>query len=492
MPATGKITLDSSQYQAALERVKSETVKGSSQMSKAVSGFGQTVSKAGGAVSALSSEVSSSFGQIGKVIGSIASGPVAILTASLAALAAIGKTMWDKMTVSAGEYIAKLGKVIDQDKKHTEAVRSEQEEENAMMDRLQELITREHKSNEEKTEAVRLTALLVEKYPDLRKELNKTTGEFKNLSDAIEKVNELQKAEKISALQTQIENMTTKNQKLVESQYKGGMGNRFLDWANEKLGGTNVGQSQADYYSAQSVEDRLRLSKNALRDASTEDDIRFWSEQIDALEEIIKLQKQLDSLRETGFETTKQEAAALKEASEAEKAKREEAEKAEAAEMELQRKQYEAYQQMIQKQAEAEQKAREKEMEREKAWQNARRDAVRSLRDQALRASGQGQKADIEAAIREATQNKGSALTREERAQVIDMTKLKRDLNGISFSAPQDYTPRVNSLMARGGSEAPVKMPELETIQNKTLSTVEKIQAIVDRINSNIDDWLTT
>ena len=112
MPATGKITLDASDYKKTLEEVKTKTVTASNDMSKAVKKFGGDVGGAGKAVSALSFEVGSSFGQIGRVIGAVASGPVAIL-AAFGALMAAGVKLWDELTISSEEYQAKLEKQVE-------------------------------------------------------------------------------------------------------------------------------------------------------------------------------------------------------------------------------------------------------------------------------------------------------------------------------------------------------------------------------------------
>ena len=75
MPATGKISLDATDYKRTLDEVKNKTKGTADEMSKAVGKFGGDVGNAGKAVSALSSEVSGSFGKIGRVISAVASGP---------------------------------------------------------------------------------------------------------------------------------------------------------------------------------------------------------------------------------------------------------------------------------------------------------------------------------------------------------------------------------------------------------------------------------
>jgi hypothetical protein len=65
---------------------------------------------------------------------------------------------------------------------------------------------------------------------------------------------------------------------------------------------------------------------------------------------------------------------------------------------------------------------------------------------------------------------------------------LDNAMNAAS-TAPMDYAPRVNSLIARGGSAQAVKMPSLEDIQKRTLNQLEDITKIVRYINERAGDW---
>ena len=152
MPATGKISLDASDYKRTLDEVKNKTKGTADEMSKAVGKFGSDVGKAGGAVKSLSAEVSGSFGQIGKVISSVAAGPVAILTAAFGTLVAIGVQVWDDLTLSAEEYAMKLSAQIEMEDKHLSKLKEEQKAEKDYMERLNELAGHEFNSNAEKTE----------------------------------------------------------------------------------------------------------------------------------------------------------------------------------------------------------------------------------------------------------------------------------------------------------------------------------------------------
>ena len=101
MPATGKISLDASDYKRTLEDVRRQTAAAAGDMSNSIKKFGQDVGNAGNVMKAVSGEIAGSFGAAGKVISSVASGPVALLAAAFGALLAVCKTVWDHLTVSA-------------------------------------------------------------------------------------------------------------------------------------------------------------------------------------------------------------------------------------------------------------------------------------------------------------------------------------------------------------------------------------------------------
>ena len=116
---------------------------------------------------------------------------------------------------------------------------------------------------------------------------------------------------------------------------------------------------------------------------------------------------------------------------------------------------------------------------------------MRNMRWEIMRASGQGNEANIESALASAESMKGSALTDQERSQVIEMAKMKNELSGFNFTAPLDYAPRVNSLVARGGSDAPVSMPKIEDLQAQTLNNVKSIKDLATRFLDAVESWGT-
>ena len=493
MPAEGKISLDASQYQRTLEEVKSKTAKTSDDMTKSVDNFGKSVGKSANAVSALSSEVGSSFGTISKVIGAAVSGPIALLIASIGVAVSVAKNAWDSLTESTEEYSSRLDKVSSLEQKRYKDLVQAQKEEEGYLERLNELSESETHSNEEKDEAVTLIAKLNERYGDLGITIDEVTGKIIGLGNAERKVNEQHKKELMKSLQDQLDAEKAKSDAETTNYFVGGTGSKVLNWLGGKY------QSSVDY--AEEVkntplEKRRDEILGMMRHSQlNKDELDYYSKQLDHLNTMIDLQKRLNSMKETGVETEAEHARVLKEssqkASEQEKARKaKEAEEQKAWEAELARQEEEERKANERASRKAEQDAKIEKQKKEN-WEQFNVNQAFSLREQAMRASGQGKQADIDSAIWQATQTKGEALTGDEYSRIVEMTKARSELASLQVASPLNYAPRVNSLIARGGSEAPVKMPKVEELQSRTLSNVEKILLTSERILGSIDDWIT-
>ena len=103
------------------------------------------------------------------------------------------------------------------------------------------------------------------------------------------------------------------------------------------------------------------------------------------------------------------------------------------------------------------------------------------------------EQADIESAIYAEIQANGGAIDDKTRAEITARVKARRALSAAmqTSTSPELYAPRVNSLIARGGSSAPVKMPEVEKLQNKQLDATNKTNQIAQRILNQMDNWNT-
>jgi hypothetical protein len=118
---------------------------------------------------------------------------------------------------------------------------------------------------------------------------------------------------------------------------------------------------------------------------------------------------------------------------------------------------------------------------------------IQSLHSMALRKLGRDEQADIEDAIYAETQAQGRPLDKAAKRDIAERVRLRRALSEDmqTATAPELYAPRVNSLIARGGSAAPVKMPEVEKLQTKQLDAQNRTNVIAQRILNSIDAWTT-
>jgi hypothetical protein len=486
MPATGKITLDASDYKKTLEEVKAKTVTASDDMSKAVKKFGGDVGGAGKAVSALSSEVGSSFGQIGRVIGAVASGPVALLAAAFGALVVAGKYVFDSLTTSAEEYANKLDKTNQIEQRRYKDLVDIQSAEDGYLTRLNELSEKESLTNEEKTETLRLVDLLNTHYGDLGVVIDETTGKVINLAEAEKKVNAAQKEALEQSLRRQIENLQARANAEAQQHFVGSTAHQFGSWITGNLHST---YETARAWNAMTPEERERAANLALNSDQLNDagQVDFYAKQANYANDLIDLQNRLNTLKEDGVETEKEIAGELKTQSEAAAAK-----------AEAEKKSFEAAQKFFEAQRKAEQdaerraeEAARRDLESMKREENARRKEQQSYRSTALKSAGYGARAAREEAILAAEQKNGGPLDSEQYSKAVRFANAKFRLENFQFNAPQDFAPRVNSLVARGGSDAPVSMPKIEDLQAQTLNNVKTIKDLAVRFLSAAEDWGT-
>ena len=483
MPATGKITLDASDYKKTLEEVKTKTVTASNDMSKAVKKFGGDVGGAGKAVSALSSEVGSSFGQIGRVIGAVASGPVAILAAAFGALMAAGVKLWDELTISSEEYQAKLEKQVEMEEKRMAKLREQQSEEDSYMERLKQLSTQESLSNAEKEEAAFLLETLSKRYKDFSAEIDEATGKITGLTEAEMKLNELQKQQKIKQLET----VTQTNSKRIEKEYEniitpgfwGKLGNAF------SFNGVNYGVEVDKFRSMgfSNINDQRNFVYSKFNGSTTKEEQDQWYALLQLIDKQIEDLEKLKSLRKTDEETVKEHAETMKKSSETERK-----------EIDSQAAAWKSYND---DRVKAEQEARRSDAAAERALneflreEHAKQKEQQSFRSMALKAVGLGGQAAREEALLEAEYRNGGPLAGDQYDQVVRFANAKFRLENFQFNAPQDFAPRVNSLVARGGSDAPVSMPKIEDLQAQTLTNVKTIKDLAAKFLSAAEAWGT-
>lgn len=494
MAAVGKITLDKSEYVRQINEVKSLTVNATDEMSKGFKSYGTEVNKAGIAMRFVSAELGGQIVSLGRAFQVLAAGKIAMIVAAIGAAYTGLKKAIDLTTVSQEEMNQALDARIQTGNKELEQLRTRQSEEDGYIERLKELSERELKTSEEQDEAAKLTKILSDRYSDLGISVNKTTGEFADLETAIRKLNAAQREQALEKIAEQIAMLQQKSDALAKKNIGGNLASSVWEF----FGGTStLAKSNREEYLKKDTAGKLEYANNMVSGgAKTEESIRFWAEQVEALTEIKNLEERMDKLKKQGAETDK-------EITEIAKKRTEEATRA--AEKELAD---------IERLAEAE---AQREAEREKAAQKERDDYAKMLNDEeklakankkrlddqriglrfmAMNALGMNKQSAVDEALFNEANARGTtvaALTPDVVKSVTDTTLQRLALQEAmqASTSAELYAPRVNSLIARGGSYAPVKMPKVEELQSKQLSVLEKTSIIANQILRNTEDWNT-
>ena len=490
MSARAVITMSPEQYLAGLKQLEAATAKSSNKMENSFKDYGTAINKAGIAMRYVSSEMGAGAVAFGRAFQVLAGGKIAIAVAAVAGAFTALKKAWDELTLSSDEYSSKLGKSEEIQQRYLEGLRKHQSEEDALIDRLNELSARENKTTEEQTEAARITEILAGRYEKLGLKINDATGEFEDLQAAMQKIDEQAKKDRISAL----ENVLSTGKKRVNVEFGEALKPGF--WGS--LFGSNWNETQReDWLRSTSLTEKRALAQQRFDDSKTTEDLNKWGALLDLIDKQIETEKELKNLKKTGFETAKEEEAARKKASEESRKaadEREAADKARIAELDEEARKQE---EIDRKHGEALAKELEKEQqiarEKKKAAEQRRTNDIASLRGAAYRALGMDEQADIESAIYAEIQANGGDIDSKTRKEITARVKARRALSAAmqTSTSPELYAPRVDSLIARGGSATPVKMPEVEKIQNKQLDATNKTNQIAQRILNQMDGWNT-
>lgn len=494
MAARVKISMSPEEYLAGLRKLEAETQKSANKMENSFKQYGTSINKAGIAMRYVSAEMGAGAVAFGRAFQVLAGGKIAVAVAAITGAFVGLKKIWDELTVSSEEYKNKLNDQVEANDKNLDSMRKAQTEEDTMLERLQELAKREDKTNEEKIEAARIAEILSGKYSKLGISVDELTGDYETLQKAIAKLNDEQNEQKATALVGQI----NERGKLIEEQFKDivkpGIGKRILDFVT--FSDTAPVETQAANFRALSAAKQKEFAEKQKADATTDKEREAWKSLLEIIDKQIEDKERLLNLRKTDAETQKEELKTLQtnsdKAREAQEAELE-AWKASVAEIDdYAKKQAEIdkkHGEELQKQLEKEQQINE---EREKGRKVRRVNMVSSLAFDALRAQGK----TTEAAVREAwlseSMAQGRELSSKEKNDIAEITKARLALERAqTVYAPMDYAPRVNSLIARGGSAAPVKMPKVEELQQKQLTTQESTNRIAAQILSKVGDWAT-
>lgn len=483
MPVRVKITMSPEEYLRHMKEVEAATVQTAATMQNKFLDVGTSINKAGIATRFVSSEMGALGVAIGRVFQVAGGGKLAIAVAAIAAAFTGLKKLINELTLSEEEYNQKLSLTEKMQQRRVDIVEKQKSEEKGLIDRLTELSEREDKTNEEQTEAARLTEILAERYNKLGLKVNKATGEFENFNAAIAKINEQSRQDRIASLEKQL----SINKKMVDAQFKDAYDPGF------SLFGFKLSEKMFDdRMRSMSLGEKRDWAKREFDKSKTTDDLNKWAGVIELIDRQIEAEKELNSLRKTGFENAKQEAEVAKQNSEESRKAKQAQEEADAAAVAELEKYAQEQEEIDRKHGEALQRQFEQEKKITDGIKQRRFDQIANLKLSAMRATGNTEEAAIRSAWYDESKAQGRPLDDTTKRQIAEMVRAQLALDNAmntASTAPMDYAPRVNSLIARGGSAQAVKMPSLEDIQKRTLNQLEDITKIVRYINERVGDW---
>ena len=486
MAARAVITMSPEQYLAGLKQLEAATNKSANKMENSFKQYGTSINKAGIAMRYVFAERCAGAVAVGRAFQVLAGGKIAIAVAAIAGAFVALKKYIDVTSVSEKERAQILDNVIEEQNQEAEALKKTQKEEETLMERLEGLNSREVKTNEETTEQIRLAEILVGKYGKLGISVDDLTGNYEDMATAMEKIREQQKQDQITSLETRINAQTKRTIVTMQNKIK-----------KENATGY-TGMLRADdlrKIEEEGIQGALDVASYRYSKAKTEDEIAYWNKKKTELKQIMALQKELDSLNQTGYLNPEEEAKARKKASDASREKLNVLEKEAAIEHQMLVEQEEADEKHAKALAEQLNKEEEIERKRKQAIDDRKKDDQFSLKFAYMRFQGKNEQAAIQEALYNEARDQGldyaEALDPALAADITQRTKARlalERLQNTAVSAPELYAPRVNSLIARGGSAAPVKMPKVEEYQAKTLSAVDKMAKDTGFIRNYLQD----
>ncbi|MBO7088942.1 MAG: hypothetical protein J6W70_03475, partial [Lentisphaeria bacterium] len=242
------------------------------------------------------------------MISSIASGPVVALTAAFGALVSLGVSIWDRMTLSAEEYAAKMDIVAARVNKNRAKLEQQQSEDSGYMSRLQELAEKERLSNASKTEAAALIQMLTGRYGDLGISIDQVTGKIINADAAQEKLLKKMARQRMDVIQQQIKSAQGKATSQAQSatsammpgeQLLNKVGLSFDMIPKRSFGWKGVRNMVSGIMNDRPVQDRIKFAEQMRDNSKTKEDIENWQKVIDSLEQVLELERQYKNLRES-------------------------------------------------------------------------------------------------------------------------------------------------------------------------------------------------
>ena len=242
--------------------------------------------------------------------------PVGAIGLGMAALGKIAVDVWDRMTLSAAEYLERSGRAADVAEKKREKLQAEQAQELRHLAALRELASQETLSNTAKQEAGVLLDQLSAKYGSLGVAIDKTGNRLTGFDKAQEKILSKMRRERIAAGEETYSRLQDKAFAQVQYAVTGMTpGEETLNKFGLSLrGAQSAKQTAAEVMRSQPLEKQLEFARHMMTDESrTQEEMDRWGKAVDVLEQMVERRKELKALERTGFASEEERANAYRE-----------------------------------------------------------------------------------------------------------------------------------------------------------------------------------
>lgn len=242
--------------------------------------------------------------------------PVGAIGLGMAALGKIAVDVWDRMTLSAAEYLERSGRAADVAEKKREKLQAEQAQELRHLAALRELASQETLSNTAKQEAGVLLDQLSAKYGSLGVAIDKTGNRLTGFDKAQEKILSKMRRARIAAGEETYSRLQDKAFAQVQYAVTGMTpGEETLNKFGLSLrGAQSAKQTAAEVMRSQPLEKQLEFARHMMTDESrTQEEMDRWGKAVEVLEQMVERRKELKALERTGFASEEERADAYRE-----------------------------------------------------------------------------------------------------------------------------------------------------------------------------------
>lgn len=242
--------------------------------------------------------------------------PVGAIGLGMAAVGKIAVDVWDRMTLSAAEYLERSGRAADVAEKKREKLQAEQAQELRHLAALRELASQETLSNTAKQEAGVLLDQLSAKYGSLGVAIDKTGSRLTGFDKAQEKILSKMRRDRIAAGEETYSRLQDKAFAQVQYAVTGMTpGEETLNKFGLSLrGAQSAKRTAAEVMRSQPLEKQLEFARHMLTNESrTQEEMDRWGKAVDVLEQMVERRKELQALERTGFASEEERANAYRE-----------------------------------------------------------------------------------------------------------------------------------------------------------------------------------